>query len=81
MSDAQLGIFGGETPLDDLDLSPNLRLLAERERQLDSPLTPYEAGAILHAARGKHTELTRCEFCIPDGNEALKRLREKQGRP
>lgn len=81
MGDAQLRLGGGETPLDDLDLSPNLRLLAERERKLDSPLTPYEAGAILHAARGKHSEVTTCSWCVPDGFEALKRLRAAQGRP
>lgn len=79
--DAQLNLMGGETPLDDLDLSPNLRLLAERERRLMTPLTPMEAGAILHASRGKHDEHTPCQFCSGDGFEALERLRKAQGRP
>lgn len=58
--EAQLRLDGEEVPLHDLDLSPNLRLLAERERQLVDPLTPMEAGAILHAHRGKHPESTPC---------------------
>lgn len=76
--DAQIGLFGGETPLDDLALPATLRLLAERERRLIDPLTGDEAGAILHARRGKHSEDTRCEFCVPDGVHALKQLRERQ---
>lgn len=78
--DAQLGLLGGETPLDDLALSPALRDLAAYERTLDSPLTPMEAGAFLHARRGKHDEGTRCAWCVSDGYEALDRLRDKQKR-
>lgn len=78
--DAQLRLDGTETPLDDLDLSPNLRLLAERERRLMTPLTPMEAGAILHAHRGRHAEINPCAWCHGDGFEALERLREKRSR-
>lgn len=69
--DVQTDLFGGETPVDDLALSPALRDLAAYARRFDDPLTPMEAGAFLHERRGRHALEQRCTWCVSDGYEAL----------
>lgn len=75
-TDAQIGLFGGETPVEELALGPVQKLLAKRERELEGldPLAADEAGAIVHAHRGKHSEDTQCAYCAVDGADALARL-------
>lgn len=73
----QADLFGGTTPLQELQLTGHTRALAEAERQLAGKLTPDEAGAIIHERRGKHHRDARCRFCTEDGTEALARLRAK----
>lgn len=80
MTHEQTDLFGGTTPVEQLELSGNLRLLADAERELGASLSADEAGAILHEHRGKHGRDQRCHFCAEDGLEALTRLREKTRR-
>lgn len=77
----QTDLFGQSIPLEQLELSGNLRLLADAERQLSSPLTFQEAGGILHEHRGRHPRDESCEFCVQDGFDALTRLRAKTAAP
>lgn len=74
---SQLDVFGGETPVVELDWPATLRVLAESERALERPLSADEAGAILHYRRGKHALDGRCDYCTTDGREALERLRAR----
>lgn len=75
---SQLDLFGNATPVEELDWPPLVRLLAAAEGDLGAPLTDDEAGAIIHAKRGKHGSDARCDFCGQDGREALARLRERR---
>lgn len=77
---SQMSLLGGEIPVEDLELGPIQRLLAQRERALEGsdPLTDDEAGAAIHARQGKHSEDTRCQWCAVDGADALERLRARQ---
>lgn len=73
-AESQLDLFGGQTPLEELDWPPLLRLLANEERELGARLAADEAGAIIHAKRGRHDREARCDYCAIDGREALARL-------
>ena len=74
----QADIFGGSVPLDELELTGHLRALAEAERELGGFISADEAGAIIHARRDKHPRDARCQWCTPDGQEALIRLRARK---
>lgn len=74
---SQIDLFGSETPLEELSLGHVQRLLAAKERELDGPLTADEAGALIHAQRGKHDAEARCAYCAVDGADALARLRDR----
>lgn len=72
---SQVDIFGGETPL-----APGVRL-GRNQQQVYTALrqrkgiTADEAGAIVHADRGRHPEDRRCNYCAEAGKGVLRSLR------
>lgn len=75
---SQMDIFGGGRPVEELHWPATLQALAAHERELGARLSADEAGAWLHARRGKHDEETRCDYCTTDGRDLLDRLRERR---
>lgn len=75
--DAQIDLFGGETPVEELEWPGTLRALAAHERELGVRLSADEAGAWLHHRRGKHETDVRCHYCTTDGRDVLTRLRNR----
>lgn len=67
----QLDLTGGSIPLEELELAGHSRRLAQAEREQGQKLTADEAGALVHAARGKHDVDERCQWCQEDGTQAL----------
>lgn len=67
----QLDLEGGSIPLEELELAGHSRRLAEEERERGRRLTATEAGALVHAIRGKHPLGQTCNWCEEDGTQAL----------
>lgn len=74
-------LFGGWTPVEQLDWPAVVAYLAAHEREHAVTLTVDEAGALVHARRGKHPADARCDYCAIDGAGALARLRERGDSP
>lgn len=75
---SQLDLFGSAIPVEELDWPLTLQALAAHERELGARLSADEAGAWLHARRGKHDGETRCRYCTEDGRDVLNRLRNRR---
>lgn len=72
---SQLDLLGGETPIEPVKLGRRQQLILDAlARSHPAPLTVDEAGALIHAARGKHTMDTRCDWCSKEGQDVLRRL-------
>ncbi len=57
-------------------LGPAQRAVLEAWRARDG-LDNDEAGAVVHARRGRHDEGQRCRFCGKDGKQVLASLRNR----
>ena len=57
-------------------LGPNQHLVLRYLREGDS-LADYEAGALIHAFRDRHSLAERCDRCEQEGRAVLTKLREK----
>jgi hypothetical protein len=74
----QLDVFGGSVPVEELELRGHTARLAAAERERGHTLTADEAGALVHAAQGKHPDDARCSWCCPDGTSALIQLNTRR---
>ena len=69
-------LFGHE-PITDERLGPRQSIVIEAIRE-QGYLTDDEAGALVHAHKGKHSDELRCSYCTLDGKAVLVSLRKRK---
>jgi hypothetical protein len=72
----QENLFGEIADPADVELGRSQRAILRVLREQENGLWDDEAGAVIHASRGKHDLDERCGWCQEDGAAVLDRLHE-----